>query len=104
QYIKNDNNQGLFLSRFKGVSHSNGEFITFLDADDTLCNNIYSMLIGNAKINNSDIVICGVNRVKNNRVVKSILFNEADIEEFVQNSTKVLLQKASYNSGFIWLY
>lgn len=53
---KKTENRGIFLSRLEGIATASGEYITFVDSDDSVsCNYHYPMLI-EAIDNSSDIV------------------------------------------------
>ncbi|EOU1888151.1 glycosyltransferase [Clostridium perfringens] len=55
--IINQKNSGLSASRNRGIKESNGEYILFLDSDDMLDKYAIEKLYGEAKKNNSDLVI-----------------------------------------------
>ena len=56
-YIKQDN-AGVSAARNTAIKHAKGDWILFLDSDDTLDNRFLSKMIRSANDNNSDIVIC----------------------------------------------
>ena len=55
-YIKNPINRGQFYSRNKGVLSSKGEYITIIDPDDLLLNNILLKAYETAKLYNLEVV------------------------------------------------
>lgn len=57
------NNGGVSSARNVGLSETNGNWIAFIDSDDWIEINYIEILINVAIRNNSDIVICGYNRV-----------------------------------------
>ena len=54
----NTENSGAYSARNKGLSHANGDYIGFADADDTLEPDMYEYLIGKAEAYNADLVQC----------------------------------------------
>lgn len=73
EYIKQDNrikylyqeNSGPAAARNKGINSAIGQYLTFLDADDTYHPEFLIQLITEAKTSNADIVICGFNKISN---------------------------------------
>lgn len=71
EYAKKDNrikvihkeNQGQSIARNVGMTLATGEFIAFVDSDDSLIENMYEVLLGLIITTNADIVSCGVNLV-----------------------------------------
>lgn len=56
-------NQGLSATRNKGLENATGDYIAFLDGDDYLGESYIEDLIFAAENNNSDLVICGYQKV-----------------------------------------
>ena len=54
--LKNQNRRGAGISRNKGIDIARGEYIHFIDADDTLVQNIYNKIYSIAHNNNLDIL------------------------------------------------
>ena len=54
----NDIHKGVAYSRNIGLSNASGEYITFVDSDDIISPDIYTVLIDNIEKNNADIAIC----------------------------------------------
>lgn len=72
QYVKkypqkikliNQKNQGTGFARNTGIDNTSGEYIGFLDSDDTLDPKMFEKLYKNAKRYNSDIVVGGIERI-----------------------------------------
>lgn len=66
----NQINKGVSIARNNGLNHATGEFIYFMDADDTISKNFIELSYLNAITNNSDIVIVGVNETKHLTMLK----------------------------------
>ena len=82
-----EKNKGVHEARIRGLRESTGQWIGFIDADDTIKPNMYEKLLNASLESNSDIVICGAERVdeegkvikkavgfKKNRVIKENVF------------------------------
>ena len=60
--IKNEKNSGTGISRNNGIMHSTGDYIYFMDADDTITPECISLLVEAAiEYNNPDIICPNVN-------------------------------------------
>jgi len=67
-------NMGVSAARNAGINISTGEFLGFVDGDDTIEPDMYEILIHNALSNGSDVSVCSMNKVrpgKNKRTVNS---------------------------------
>lgn len=103
------NNKGIAETRNIGLKHATGEYVTFLDSDDWVESNIYSILIRTAEEYNSDIVVCGYNKYYEGGRIQSLTpykeithFNgkEALAENLKGNITTVLWDKLYRRSLF----
>lgn len=56
-------NQGVSVARNRGLENAIGEYISFLDGDDYFGESYIEGLINAAEPNNSDLVICGYQKV-----------------------------------------
>lgn len=56
-------NEGVAIAREFGLQHAEGEYVTFLDVDDTLCTNALERYIDSFTKDESDIVIGGINMI-----------------------------------------
>lgn len=59
--IRHDKNSGLSVARNTGIANSSGEFIYFLDGDDSITENCLESLV-NATNENCDIVIANITK------------------------------------------
>ncbi len=56
-------NEGVWKGRFDGVKKASGEYIGFVDSDDYVNEDFALKLYSNAIRNNSDIAVCGFDRI-----------------------------------------
>lgn len=60
-------NGGLSSARNAGLSIANGNYIMFVDSDDTIDSNMVNVMYDTITENSSDIVICDYQRIKNEK-------------------------------------
>lgn len=86
-------NKGVSAARNLGLENASGDFITFVDADDTIKNDYLSQLISVFLLDKSvDLAVCGF-LGSETRVFKEISFiiNEENIENVISLFDKYLL-------------
>lgn len=66
-------NQGVAIAREVGVKKALGDFIMFVDVDDTIAENSINSLVSSFSSEDIDIVIGGVDTITNNEIVKSYI-------------------------------
>lgn len=71
--VKHIENGGVSNARNVGIEISSGEYITFVDSDDSLGNDFLKEAYNIIKENNLDLIIGGYNEIKNNKVVRTRL-------------------------------
>lgn len=64
--VHNETNLGVSASRNLGISMAKGEYIGFVDSDDTICANMFEEMYSNAKKENADVVMCDATTVYDN--------------------------------------
>lgn len=68
--IIHQKNLGPSSARNSGIKESNGRYITFIDADDTVDSNWLSMMLELEKQSNADLIIAGYKRlIKKNKLI-----------------------------------
>lgn len=92
-HILSQENKGFLAARNLGLENATGEYITFVDADDTIKNDYLSQLISVFLLDKSvDLTVCGF-LGSETRVFKEISFiiNEENIENVISLFDKYLL-------------
>ncbi len=116
QYRENDNriqiinqqNAGVSTARNRGVRESHGEYITFVDGDDTVSPTLVEKLLCTSEVFSADLVYCGINLIdlRGNKETgqcrdgariadKHLLFSE-----FFTNANTKLMLYGPYNKLF----
>ena len=67
-------NAGVWYARLDGIKKARGEYLGFIDSDDIISRDYCEKLYQNAKKNNSDLVVCGYERI--DQVTKQIISKE----------------------------
>lgn len=62
-------NSGVSVARNFGIEQATGEYITFVDSDDYLDLDMYSILVKILKDSSSDLVSCSYEKIYSNKVV-----------------------------------
>lgn len=84
-------NQGQGPSRNLGIKTAQGKYIGFLDADDWVDNDMFKSMYEKAEKNDSDIVVCDVNKIfdwENRKTSLHSLSHESnniDISEYIKH-------------------
>lgn len=81
-------NKGQGAARNQGLKEAKGEFISFVDCDDTIDSNMYKILLEEIEKNNLDIVTCDYNIItNNNNKIFSFYFDPDENKNFVIMNT-----------------
>ncbi len=89
--VLHQNNAGVSSARNAALRIAKGDFIAFVDSDDYIDKNMYSLLLSAAD-NETDICVCGFNTVSDNKItpvsdssLKTLRSADA-VREFIGNS------------------
>lgn len=66
-HVINKENGGVGAARNAGIEIAQGRYITFVDADDEVSQNMYAHLLRTAQQADADVVVCNLELVFNNR-------------------------------------
>ncbi|MCP3029185.1 glycosyltransferase family 2 protein [Halobacillus sp. A5] len=111
--VVHQKNAGVSSARNKGIDISNGDYLAFVDPDDTIESNMYEVMFLKAKENNADMIVCPIktiNSFNKTETISSIwtkaegLYSKADIEENIIISSIVEQKTYSLVSSVNKLY
>lgn len=89
-------NGGLSSARNVGLKLAKGDFITFVDSDDSITSNMFRVMLKSALEHNADIVQCGYDRVDELGKIRS---TETDSFQLLTDQKSIF--KAFFVSGMI---
>lgn len=73
-------NEGVAVARDIGIKNARGEYLTFLDIDDTLPSNALEKFVNSLKDEDVDVVIGGINIAYPNGKIKRIFYTSRYVE------------------------
>ena len=79
------NNEGLGLTRNRGMQEARGEYFTFLDSDDYVSHDMYEKLWYQAKKFDAEACMCGIARVLGDKEISY----ELKLEKIVYDRTEI---------------
>lgn len=91
--IHHKKNGGLSAARNTGIRNSHGEYLYFLDSDDTIKNNCIELLLGLAQKHNAELVV-GSYDTGDSRMSQ---FDRIDYPEYVDNKRNVKRMLLNYD-------
>ena len=90
-------NNGVSSARNLGLSKAQGEYITFLDADDEMPSDYLEKLLETAIIHNADISVCDVTVINNHQETKRFTCSEKTLTN--TQALNYVLSRETINSG-----
>lgn len=89
KYYRKENG-GLSDTRNYGAKKASGKYISFVDSDDLVTEDMYENMIASAELNDTDFTIINVARVDSKHVFKASLYERVfcDLEETVTHITE----------------
>ncbi len=94
-------NQGVSHARNFGIAKANGDYISFLDADDLMDQTMIEMMIGATNNGKIDIVQCGFKTIKiNGSCLKEYLYDYDNLASC--NFVNYLFHPHKYISNNVW--
>lgn len=96
-YVVHQINSGVSAARNNGIKFANGDFITFLDADDEIPSNYIETLVNIQQKTHADIVVCDVVMVQNGEEISRFTHNDTVLNNL--QALNFLLSRKKINSG-----
>ena len=99
--IINQLNKGVSTARNSGITIAKGEYITFIDADDTIEKEHINHLVNTIKKTKTDLSICGIQRTyKKEKNISTNILTETIILDKKNTYKEMLLNQDI--SGYVW--
>ena len=76
--VVHQKNGGVSSARNKGIERATGDFVIFVDSDDTIHPQMVECLISRQKLNNLDLTICGYNAVFHDKTIPAVCHTAID--------------------------
>lgn len=92
-------NKGISATRNEGLIKATGDYISFVDSDDSIEFDMYEKLVSALENSNSDIIVCGYKSVNDdNKIIEKYSLQNIKIDVFEQNPKLVhILDFAPWN-------
>ena len=88
-YIENETNGGVSRTRNMGLTRAVGDYVAFFDPDDSVDNDMYSLMI--SKGGNNDIIMCGYETFPESHIVLPNFLPYISLSpiDFIKNNKKI---------------
>ena len=96
-YVVHQKNGGVSVARNNGIKFANGEFITFLDADDEIPSNYIETLVNTQQKTQADIVVCDVVMLQDKEAISRFSNKDAVLNNV--QALNLLLSRKKINPG-----
>lgn len=85
--LRQNINSGISAARNRGIDYSNGEFVHFMDVDDSINDDFYSKMVAAITETHSDVACCGMkNEPKPHR---TIIFERSEVLTSINDKLRV---------------
>lgn len=101
--VINQKNKGLSGARNTGIKYASGKYITFVDSDDFIKNNMYSLLIELAEKNELDAIGCGFEQYPSG-ILQSFSFKKNKVSNFFDLLSYNTKLQSTNDLCFCWRY
>lgn len=107
--ILSQSNQGLSISRNKGITHAIGKYMIFIDSDDLLVPNSLSCMLKYAQLYDIDITQGKYIKLNNNDIekadynIQSYQLDSQNIKLQIKNGEKAFIENYSPYESYAWI-
>jgi glycosyltransferase involved in cell wall biosynthesis len=100
--VTHQENRGVSSARNTGLQSATGDLISFIDADDTLEEDMYELLVNTLLGHNADIVHCGYKRLdEQNMLIREVSGTHNLLVQNGEEAVVCLLQGMYFSNG-LW--
>ena len=77
--VIDQSNSGVSAARNKGIQYANGDYITFVDADDWVASDMYEKLSSASKNGEADMTVCSIYHISGKTLQKATMYSAINI-------------------------